>query len=252
MTYLSEDPTYLAGALLLVAGAFLIALNVTKQGKYLVIAGIAFGLACAVVLIEWMWVTDNERIEMVVYDVRKAVLACDAEAVIVHLAPEATYLHEDTVLSPDATRVLIRNNLSRVRLEFARISELRTSVGEQSRRGKAEFRVFTSGSLRTSSDTTNGGRPVMTSWSLGFQETEPGVWKITRISPLSAPRGILALPGRFSPTDGSHIGLNDAIVVPRATLTCRSSAALPSFRFSKPSTCSTPTTTATPKTSTNS
>ena len=36
MTYLSEDPTYLAGGLLLLAGAFLVALNITQRGKYLV------------------------------------------------------------------------------------------------------------------------------------------------------------------------------------------------------------------------
>ena len=99
MTYLSEDPTYLAGALSLVAGALLITLNITKQGKYLVAAGIAFGLALAVLLIEWMWVTDNERIEMVVYDVRKAVLNSDAEAVIAHLAPDVSYSQDGTSLS---------------------------------------------------------------------------------------------------------------------------------------------------------
>jgi ketosteroid isomerase-like protein len=216
MTYLSEDPTYLAGALLLVAGACLIALNVTKQGKHLINAGIAVGIALAVLLIEWMWVTDNERIEMVVYDVRTAVLNSDAEAVIAHLAPQAMYLQGDTALSPDATRALIRNNVSQVRLEFARITQLQTSVGQQSRRGKAEFRVFTRGSLKTSSNTTDGDRAIITSWSLGFQETKPGIWKITRISPLSIPRGILALPGKLVPSDGSHIGLNDAIVVPRS------------------------------------
>lgn len=205
MTYLSEDPTYLAGALSLLAGAFLIAMNVTKRGKYLVAAGIAFVLALAVVLIEWMWVTDNERIEKVVYDVRTAVLNSDAEAVIAHLAPDATYSQEGTALSPERTRTLIRSQVSRFRLEFASISELQTSVGQQSRRGKAEFRVFTRGGLRTSSDTTDGARPLITSWSLGFQETEPGVWKITRISPLSVPRGILALARRLDSSDGSRI-----------------------------------------------
>ena len=216
MTYLSEDPTVLAGALLLLAGAFVIALNVTKRGKYLVSAGIAFSLALAVVLIEWMWVTDNERIEMVVYDVRRAVLNSDAEAVIAHLAPQATYQQGETSLSTKMTRELIRNNVSHIRLEFARISELETSVGQQSRRGKAEFRVFTRGSLRTSSDVIDGIPAVTTGWSLGFQETEPGVWKITRISPLSIPKGVLALPGGLVPSDGSHIGLNDAIGVPKS------------------------------------
>jgi hypothetical protein len=210
MSYLSEDPTYLAGALLLLAGALLIALNVTKQGKYLVSAGIAFGLALAVVLIEWMWVTDIERIEMVVYDVRRAVLSSDAEAVIAHLAPSATYLQWETALSPDETQRLIRNNVSNIHLEFARITELQTSVGQQSRRGKAEFRVFTRGGPKSSSNAIDGINTV-TSWSLGFQETEPGVWKITRISPLSIPNGILALPGSLVPSDESQIGLNDTI-----------------------------------------
>jgi hypothetical protein len=36
VTFLSEDPTYLAGFLALVAVALLVALKVTQQGKYLV------------------------------------------------------------------------------------------------------------------------------------------------------------------------------------------------------------------------
>jgi hypothetical protein len=213
MTYLSEDPTYLAGGLLLLAGAFVVALNVTPRGKYLVGAGITLSLAITVVLVEWLWVTDNERIEAIVYDLRRAVLNSDAEGVIAHLAPNAEYLQGDTALSPDATQTLIRANVSNVRLEFARISELHTSVGQQSRRGTAEFRVFTRGALKSSPIITDGISAVST-WSLGFQETKPGVWKITRISPV-LPRGTLMFPGELVPADESHIGLNEAIGVPR-------------------------------------
>ena len=40
MTNLSEDPTYLAGGLLLRwPGPFVVALNVTQRGKYLVTPG---------------------------------------------------------------------------------------------------------------------------------------------------------------------------------------------------------------------
>ena len=74
MTYLSEDPTYLTGSLLLLAGVFLIALRVTQQGKYLIATAMSLVFALVVVIVEWMWVTDNERIEKVVYDVRAAVL----------------------------------------------------------------------------------------------------------------------------------------------------------------------------------
>ena len=109
MTFLSEDPTYLAGGLLLLAGAFVIALKVTQQGKYLLGAGVALALALAVVLIEWMWVTDNERIEKVVQDVRTAVLNSDAEAVLAHLTPDVSYSDSDTSRKSEATRALIRN-----------------------------------------------------------------------------------------------------------------------------------------------
>jgi hypothetical protein len=215
MTYLSEDPTYLTGGFLLLAGAFVVALKATQQGKYLLGAVTALVLALVVVVVEWIWVTDNERIEKVVYDVRTAVLKSNADKVLGHLAPNVMYQQGDTALTSDATRSLIRANVSSVHLEFARISELRTSVGQQTRKGIAEFRVFTKGGLKTTPNLSEG-LATMTAWSLGFQETEPGVWKIYRISPVSIPTGILALPGGIMPSDGSHIGLNDAIGVPRS------------------------------------
>ncbi len=215
MTYLSEDPTFLAGGLLLLGAAFVIALKVTQQGRYLLGAAAALALAVVVVVVEWEWVTDNERIEKVVYDVRAAVLRSDPDGILAHLAPNVMYQQGETALTSDVTQALIRNNVSNVHLEFARISELRTSVGQQTRRGIAEFRVFTRGGLKTTSNITEG-ISAMTAWSLGFQEMEPGVWKIYRISPVSIPRGVLSLPSGLMPSDGSHIGLNDAIGMPHS------------------------------------
>lgn len=91
MAFLSEDPTYLAGFLVLVAGAFLMALKVTQQGKYLAWALTALGLAVVVVVIERMWVTDNERIESVVYELRRTVLAANPEDVLAQLTPDVEY-----------------------------------------------------------------------------------------------------------------------------------------------------------------
>jgi hypothetical protein len=191
MTYLSEDPTFLAASLLLVAGAFLVALNVSQQGKYLIWAAVALILAVAVIVIEWLWVTDNERIEQVVYDLRRAVLESNVEGVLSHLAPNVQYLQGDVALSEDATRALVGANLSRARFEFVRIADLQVSAGQQSRRGKAEFRVFARGSLASSA--AEGSTSVST-WSLGFEETAPGIWRVNRISPLSVPIGLLAVP----------------------------------------------------------
>src|SRR5262249_42654940 len=138
MTFLSEDPTYLAGALLLLAGAFAVALRVTQQGKYLVWALAAAGLAGGVVAVERCWVTDNERIERVVYDLRRAVLASDVEGVLRHLTPDVQYVQGGTPLSGEATRELIRTNLGNASLDLVHLRELQTSAGRQTRRGKAE------------------------------------------------------------------------------------------------------------------
>jgi len=79
---------------------------------------------------------------------------------------------------------------------------LQISAGHQSRRGKAEFRVFTRGSVRTASIAADNATAVST-WSLGFEETKPGTWKVNRISPISVPAGALALPGTIPYVDDS-------------------------------------------------
>ena len=142
-------------------------------------------------VVDWLWVTDNERIEHVVYDLRQAVANSDGDGVISHLAPNVQYLQGDTALSEEATRALIRANLSRFHFDFVRISDLHASAMQQARRGTAEFRVFARGSPSSSPEAASGGTNI-TAWSLGFQETEPGVWKVNRISPISIPREILA------------------------------------------------------------
>jgi len=150
MEYLSEDPMPLAGFFLLVAVAFLVALRATQQGKYLVRAVIAGLLAGAVVLVEWFWVTDNERIEQVIYGLRDAVAISDVERVLGYMTPDVKYLKGDMALEGETTRGLIRDNLSRVRFDLVRISNLRTNAGKQSRRGTADFHALIKGTMDTS------------------------------------------------------------------------------------------------------
>lgn len=195
MTNLSEDPTVLAGLLMLVAGGFVVALRVTQQGRYLVRALIAAGLAATVVVVEWLWVTDNERIEQVVYGLRDAVANSDVEGVLGYLAPDVQYLRGQTALDAEATRDLIQANLERARFDLVRVSGLRVSAAEQSRRGKAEFHVFSKGTMDTSMGTVNIGTTADSLWSLGFRETQAGVWKVSRITPMRLPSGALEAPG---------------------------------------------------------
>ena len=205
MTYLSEDPTVLVGGLVLLAAGFIVALRVTQQGKYLIRALVAAGLAVAVLAIEWLWVTDAERIERVVYDLRQGVLNSDVEGVLGHMAPNVQFLKGDIAMDAEATRGLIRANLETTSFEFIRISGLEASAGRQSRRGKAEFRVFAKGTHHTSLASVNVGT-ANSVWSLGFQETEPGVWKVNRITPVQIPSGALVMPGGAPPPDRRLLG----------------------------------------------
>lgn len=188
MTWISEDPTYLVGLCLLASAGCFVALRATQNGKYLIWALGALAAAGLVLVIEWVWVTDNERIEAVVYDLRRALLASDADAVLDHLTENVQYVQNDQALSSTAARTMIRLAVTNSRFDIVRVRGLQTSSGKLTRRGKADFKVFVSGSAQGPMGLAGAGTSD-TSWSLGFLETEPNVWKVDRITPISLPFG---------------------------------------------------------------
>jgi hypothetical protein len=198
MGFLSEDPTYLAGGLGILAVLFLILLRVTQQGRYLIRALVALGLLAAVLVIEHFWVTDAERIEQVVHELRNAVLASDAERALGYMTPDVEFVRRGhTGASGEATRVYIRSVLGNTKFDFLRLGHLQTEAFPRSRRGSAEFQVVAGGSMHQSFQSYNFATTT-SAWSLGFEETSPGVWKVNRISPTQVPRD-LPLPGRSGP-----------------------------------------------------
>ncbi len=202
MEFLLEDPTYLAGGLGVLGIAFLIAVRVTQQGRYLIWALAALGLAGAVLVFEHFWVTDAERIERVVYDLRDAVVASDSERLLTHLTPDVEFVQQGhTTSSGEETRAYIRSVLSNAKFDFLRISHLKAEASRLSRLGSAEFRVIVSGSMQSSMVTYNFAA-TNSDWSLGFEESGPGIWKVNRISPTHAPN---ELPGPQS-SGGSRSG----------------------------------------------
>jgi len=189
MRFISEDVTYLAGGLGILALLFLIALRSTQQGKYLTYAGIAFALALLLVVIERVWVTDAERIEAVVYELRDAVANSDAPAAIALLAPDVEYVQQSQNLSEVETHALITRELGRARFDFVRITKLETNAGSQSRRGSAIFRVMASGTYVIGVIPFNFTGTSL-DFSLGFRETSPNVWRVSRITLTRAPREV--------------------------------------------------------------
>ncbi len=189
MEFLSEDPTSLVSGLGVVAVASLIALRVTQRGKFLLAAAVSLALALVVVVIERAWVTQGERIALVVEDLRRAVEASDVEGVTRHLTPDVQFVQGDRTVGSAMTRAFLRSTLENAGLDFVRVSGLTTAAFPQSRRGTAEFRVMAKGSLKTQVGTAPIGS-AGSEWSLGFQETSPDVWKVNRITPISVPRGM--------------------------------------------------------------
>jgi ketosteroid isomerase-like protein len=195
--YLSEDARPLAAGLGLVALGFLIALWLTQRGKYLVSAGIALTLAVLVLVVEQFWVTDNERIEAVVEDLRQAVVMSDPDRVIAHLAPDVTVAGGDSSegrlinsARQQITIAAIRQIVKDTTFDYVRVSRLTTNAGKLSRQGTAEFRVHAVGTVTSPYAPARVATPASgIDWSLGFRETSPGVWKVTRITPINPPRG---------------------------------------------------------------
>jgi hypothetical protein len=182
MGYLSEDPTYLAGGLGLLAVAMLVALQITQQGQYLIRALVALGLAAVVLVVEHLWVTDSERIEQVVYGLRDAVANSDGERVMTYLTPDVEIVQGGSQSSGQAAQGYIKAAVANAKFDFLRISRLKAQAFPQSRRGVAEFRVLASGSVHFGTVQLNFGT-TNSDWSLGFTEASPQVWKVDRITP---------------------------------------------------------------------
>lgn len=211
MHYIAEDPWPLGVALLALGIVLLVALKVTGRGKFLVWGLSAVGLAALLFVIEAVWVTDNERIESVVFDIADAASHGDVDRVLGHLAPDLVLEQGGDTLSRsqtqglasrlvagavalvgrgDAARALIRGALSETRFDFIHIGQVEAHANRLSRLGTANFRAYASGSIQTSAAQLNFATDANgTDWSFGFREVKPGVWQVTRITAVHLPRG---------------------------------------------------------------
>jgi drug/metabolite transporter superfamily protein YnfA len=183
-TWLSEDPWPLAGTFVALAAVCLILLKTSQQGKYLAWAGAALGGAGLVLLVEWLWVTDRERIEMAVYDMADAVKVGDVERFESHLAPE---FEEDL---GTISKLAMRGTIRGLDFEFVRVTQLEVQAGRATRMGKADFLGHAQWAQNSEHFGTSYNAVSNVGFSLGFREVEPDVWKVTRIDVTRAPFGI--------------------------------------------------------------
>ncbi len=191
LTWLSEDPWPMAGFFGLIALLFFVALRMTQQGQYLIRGCIALGLAALVLCIEHFWVTDTERLEAVVYSLARAVESSDIPGIMTHFTPNVQFKQGgETIEGVVFDEEFVRSHLERAQFDFVKVRKLTTEVSPQARRGSAEFEVFLSGTQLGNGSTLNAGT-FPSSWSLGFQETAPHVWKVNEVRPIRLPYGVL-------------------------------------------------------------
>jgi hypothetical protein len=195
----TEDPTLPVVVLLMASACCFVALRVRQEGKYLIWGGATLAVAGVVMAFEWLWVTDVERIEGIVYDLRRALLASDSQGILAHLTPDAQFVQSGSSMTPETTRSLITGNVSAAKLDLVRVRGLQASAGSRTRRGKAEFKVFTRGSIQGPLGFGAFSGAADSAWSLGFEETRPGVWKINRITPISTPINPAVFAGWVAP-----------------------------------------------------
>jgi hypothetical protein len=185
--YLAEDPWPLVIVLGMVAFGFLVALRVTQQGKHLLRAIICVALAMAIWTLERFWVTDNERIEKVVYELGHHAERSDVDALFRLLTPDVSFSSASTTLKGPFARAFVSANLKATHFDFVRISRVDAEAYPLSRTGKAEFRVHTGGTWAHYNFLTG---PEGSDWSVGLQELPDHQWKINRIT-------ATRLPGNF-------------------------------------------------------
>jgi hypothetical protein len=186
MTFLTEDASYLLIGLGVAALACLLALKVSQQGKFLVWA-LGLLVAAAVVFgFEHFWVTEAEQVEAVVYDLAEAIRASNADRIKDHIDPKVTIGTKDRTIDGSATLRLIYFYLQSTHFDYVTVSQLTTSVGRQSRVGKANFKAIATGVFQEGQSEFPIGT-LGTEWELSFREVSPGVWKITRIQAIKVP-----------------------------------------------------------------
>lgn len=193
-SHFGENPWPLVLALLGVAVVCLALLMVTQNGRHLVRGLVAVGLACLLLVLDWAWTTDREKIAATVSGIAAAVKRNDIEAVRSRLSPNAVYLPNGQTggveFQSPLGNTLLKQALDEVKFDFLSVRNLNLSAGRQTKRGKADFEVLCSGTWNPSVGGSAINFPPTTSaWSFGLQKQKDGAWLVDRITPTQMPGG---------------------------------------------------------------
>jgi hypothetical protein len=130
MYWLLEDPTLIISVGIL--GEVILAIILVKSGRAATLLPMLGLLVLTLlgVLLEWMVVTDAERVSDTIEAARQAVAANDVPEVLKHIAPDALEL-----------RTQVRTILPKLKIEEAKVKNIKVTVNSQGNppTARAEF-----------------------------------------------------------------------------------------------------------------
>ena len=189
---LAENVWPLIWLLALVALILVIATFATGRGKYLTWVWALAVLALVLLAVEWLWVTDRERVEMIVDSLAQAVRMEDSAEIERFLSPECRYGNMDRA----GIRRLADSIFDTIEIDKLTISGRKTQVFPLRKEATSEFLAVVRG--RQSNVEFS---PYPTRWILTFAQNSSGDWEVIDIQQIPAfgeGRQPIAPPGRNS------------------------------------------------------
>ena len=191
-THFGENPLPIVIFLLAVAAIFLVMLGLTQNGRHLIRALVLIAIAGVLLLIDYVWTTDRERLALIVAQVASSVRSNNLAGVQEYLTPDAVYqqpgLDSGVTFDSPLGKTLLREALDQVKFDFLSVRSLTVSAGKKTGRGKADFNVYCAGTWNSPLGGSAINFPPTTSgWSFGFRKQKDGTWKVDRITPTQLP-----------------------------------------------------------------
>ena len=169
----------------------LIAMVGTGRGRFLVWIGMLAALAVFLVVLEWLIVTDRERVDGIVDQMARAVRNEDIDELLRHLAPQCHF----GAMDREAVRQLAASVLHEIEVDRVTVSDRTTQVFPRQKQATAEFLAVVRGK-----QSQVEFAPYPSRWVLTFHQDPAGQWQVVEIEHLQAfgeNRQPLPPPGRL-------------------------------------------------------
>jgi hypothetical protein len=176
-TWLGDEVWPLIGLIAIIALGLAIAMVATGRGRF--IAGIV-ALGCIALLllaIEYLWVTDRERVDGIIRDMASSAVREDAAAMVRHLSPRCHYGKLDRA----AIERLAASTFDQFAIDRVNISSRKTELFPMRNEARADFLAV----VRGRQDNVEF-RPYPTRWILTFVKSPQGVWQVEEIEQIPA------------------------------------------------------------------